>query len=294
MIRPTTQPGWAPATYCAAYPPHSSHGLEGTTSSSLFYSILYRSLKQLYLANAVAQIFLMQAFLGFEPTTVPFGVQVQENIFKGQDWQVTITFPRVGFCLVKMKQLGVATNAVTAQCALPVNMFNEKIYIFLWWWILLAAMLTVFSLLSWLLRFCCTSREANYVLKYINLADDLPPNDGRDASDFAFRFLWRDGMFLMRMIRINAGDVVTAAIVNRLWQRYLSRTQQGLLDPMTNVVRPNLAWTAGLEPGGKTDDSTMRVGHDDWDDKLGKERLFVGTEPSAPMAGEKTIPRTVV
>ncbi|KAL7061375.1 hypothetical protein AAHC03_010056 [Spirometra sp. Aus1] len=254
----------------------------------------YLSLKLLYLANAVAQMFLMQAFLGFEPTTLPFGVQVLENIFKGQDWQVTLTFPRVGFCLVKMKQLGVTTNAVTAQCALPVNMLNEKIYIFLWWWILLAAVLTVFSLLSWLLRFCCTSREANYVLKYINLADDLPPYDERDASDFALRFLRRDGMFLMRMIRINAGDVVTAAIVNRLWQRYLSRTQQGLRDPMTNVIRPNLAWTAGLEPGGKTDDSTMRVGHDDWDGKLGKERLFVGTEPSAPMAGEKTIPRTVV
>ncbi|VDK53457.1 unnamed protein product, partial [Dibothriocephalus latus] len=175
-----------------------------------FIVAAYMLVKLLYLVNAIGQLFLMQRFLGFHDDNRPFGFQVLDNIIKGHDWEMTMVFPRVGFCFTQMKLLGVQTNGVTAQCALPVNMLNEKIYIFLWWWILAAVIITFISLILWLIRLCSRSREANYVAKYIDLGDDLIPYDEQEAFRFASIFLRRDGMFLVRMIRLNAGEVVAA------------------------------------------------------------------------------------
>ena len=115
--------------------------------------LTYLIIKVLYLANAVGQMFLMQHFLGFNSST-PFGFSVLKDIVDGHDWQIFQVFPRVGFCYAEMKIMGVRENGVTAQCALPVNMLNEKLYIFLWWWILATAIITAAYLLIWAVRMC--------------------------------------------------------------------------------------------------------------------------------------------
>lgn len=219
--------------------------------------LTYLLIKMLYLANAIGQMFLMQHFLGFNSTSSPlFGLSVLKNIINGHDWQMTQIFPRVGFCYAEMKILGVRVNGVTAQCALPVNMLNEKLYIFLWWWILAVAIITAIYLLLWTIRICTKSREVDYIIKYIRFADDVPQFDERDVDDFALRFLRHDGMFLIRMVRLNAGDVVAAGVVNALWSRYQQRLEAGNRDPLTNNIRSNIGWSANLEKGG--DDTTVR------------------------------------
>ncbi|KAL5109368.1 Innexin unc-9 [Taenia crassiceps] len=219
--------------------------------------LTYLLIKMLYLANAIGQMFLMQHFLGFNSTSSPlFGLSVLRNIVNGHDWQMTQIFPRVGFCYAEMKILGVRVNGVTAQCALPVNMLNEKLYIFLWWWILVVAVITGIYLLLWIIRICAKSREVDYIIKYIKLADDVPQFDERDIDDFALRFLRQDGMFLIRMVRLNAGDVVASGVVNSLWSRYQQRLESGNRDPLTNNIRSSIGWSANLEKGG--DDTTIR------------------------------------
>uniref|UniRef100_A0A0X3PRR2 Innexin n=1 Tax=Schistocephalus solidus TaxID=70667 RepID=A0A0X3PRR2_SCHSO len=257
-----------------------------------FIVAAYMLVKLLYLANAIGQIFLMQSFLGFNNSDRPFGFQVLDNIIRGHDWEMTLVFPRVGFCFTQMKLLGVQTNGVTAQCALPVNMLNEKIYIFLWWWILAAIIITLISFVLWLIRLCSRSREANYIAKYIDLGDDLIPYDEHDAFRFATCFLRRDGMFLIRMIRVNAGDVIAAEVVNRLWERYLQRQKEGTRNPLNNYLVPPVGWNTPLEKGGNTDDPVVRNRAE-----AGKEQLYPPVEPHAPSApndGEKRNPRSIV
>ena len=172
--------------------------------------------------NAVGQLFVMQKFLGFNSTTVSvYGLSVLNDIVNGHDWQVTQVFPRIGFCYVRLKFLGTAVNAVTAQCALPLNMLNEKIYLFLWWWITAAACVTTFYLCLWIARFSTTGREARYIYKYIHIgASDFSRHEEREMSTFARQYLRQDGTFLIRMIRLNAGDQIAVAVVKALWQRY--------------------------------------------------------------------------
>ncbi|VDN20005.1 unnamed protein product, partial [Dibothriocephalus latus] len=63
----------------------------------------YVFLKVLYLLNSVGQMFLMQAFLGLPDA---FGLLALRNIIDGHDWQVTLVFPRVGFCYTPVRNLG--------------------------------------------------------------------------------------------------------------------------------------------------------------------------------------------
>ncbi|VUZ38982.1 unnamed protein product [Hymenolepis diminuta] len=214
--------------------------------------ITYLLIKILYLVNAVGQMFLMQHFLGFNTTTSPvFGLSVLRNMINGHDWQMTQIFPRVGFCHAELKILGVRANGVTAQCALPVNMLNEKLYIFLWWWILAAAVITSVYLFIWIFRMCLKRREVDYIVKYIQFAEDAPRYNIEDVDEFVCQFLRSDGMFLIRMVRLNAGDMVTAGVVNILWTRYLSRVNSPERDTLTNIRADN-GWKTNLEKGGNT------------------------------------------
>lgn len=199
----------------------------------------YLVVKVLYLINAIGQLVMMQRFLGFSAVTdLAYGFSVLRDIVNGHDWQVTQIFPRVGFCYVELKFLGVRTNAVTAQCALPLNMLNEKIYLFLWWWIMAAACITSFYLCLWIFRFSTRNREANYIFKYVQLSTDTFTHYGdKEVENFAHHYLRHGGIFLVRMVRLNAGEQVAAAVVKAFWERYRLANMDSLQRsfPLSNV-----------------------------------------------------------
>ncbi|KAL5109557.1 Innexin unc-9 [Taenia crassiceps] len=175
----------------------------------------YLLIKLLCLANSVVQLFLMQIFLGFKTTKVPYGLVVLHDLFEGKDWQSTLVFPRVAFCYVKVKNLGARANAVTAQCALPVNMLNERIYVFLW------------CLSIWVMYVVSCKSKTKYVERYLDMRTD--DADREEERLFATKFIRQDGEFLLRMIAINSGDIVAGDVIGALWQRY--RLKQGLKAP---------------------------------------------------------------
>lgn len=182
----------------------------------------YILMKLLYIANNVAQVILMQKFLGFNHTYVSFGSEVLQDIVRGRDWQETLIFPRITFCRTNVKHLG-TNNKLIAQCALPVNMLNEKIYIFLWFWMVAGALFTSISLVMWLFRMNVTSGQSKFIRQYLRMTEDYKRSQKYMVPSFVNGFLRKDGVFLLRVMSINVGDLVMSEVIKELWEIYKAK-----------------------------------------------------------------------
>ncbi|KAL7059421.1 hypothetical protein AAHC03_013696 [Spirometra sp. Aus1] len=197
----------------------------------------YLCIKLLYLANAIGQLYLIKEFLGYGDSMTGFMIQLTQSLIQGSDWRESLYFPRVAFCSVKLRHLGQADNRFLGMCALAVNMLNEKLYIFLWYWTLLVAICTGVSIVSWFLRLTIRRRKTRIIRKYLKLGpelepsesekelegDTLDPDDPRTVDKFVKEFLRLDGVFIVHMLNLNAGDIVTGEVIRLLWKAWLNK-----------------------------------------------------------------------
>ena len=52
-------------------------------------------------------------------------------------------------CILQLRKMGLNIHKYTVQCVLPWNLFNEKIYIFLWWWLVVVTAFSCLGFLVW-------------------------------------------------------------------------------------------------------------------------------------------------
>jgi len=79
----------------------------------------YLTIKMLYLANAVGQIFLLDAFLGSDFHL--YGVYIVDRLIRGQDWSYSERFPRVTLCEFEIRHQS-RVHQYVVQCALTINL----------------------------------------------------------------------------------------------------------------------------------------------------------------------------
>lgn len=113
-----------------------------------WYAARYYFCEILSFVNVVAQMFLLDAF--FEGEFMRYGLNVLEFTQLDQETRLDPMiriFPRVTKC--KFYKYGPSANIETidALCLLPLNIINEKIYIFLWFWFVFLATLTFIMLI---------------------------------------------------------------------------------------------------------------------------------------------------
>lgn len=78
-----------------------------------------------------------------------FGIDTLRDLMNTRFWDQTGSFPRVALCDFELRRMGSNQHRYTIQCVLRINIFNEKIYIFLWFWFFLISLLNLLSLLRW-------------------------------------------------------------------------------------------------------------------------------------------------
>ncbi len=143
----------------------------------------------------------------------------------GYDWHQSpgVTFPRVTMCDFNVRRLG-NLHRYTVQCTLPINMYNEKIYMFLWFWMLFVAIITAISLVTWLLRACMRTDRIRYVQNHLRMANRLETNDdARACEKFVKSYLRPDGVFLLRLIGHNTNQITVTEVVSALWDMWEKR-----------------------------------------------------------------------
>jgi hypothetical protein len=139
------------------------------------YFFQYVACEVLNFVNVILQIYLIDVFLGGSFSS--FGLDVMKhsemNPEERTDPMIRV-FPRMTKCSFNFYGSSGDVQKYDTLCILPLNVINEKIYIFLWFWFMLLAFLTFVALvlrvviiLSPRLRYYLISKRARLTDRYM-------------------------------------------------------------------------------------------------------------------------------
>ena len=178
----------------------------------------YLCIKLLYISNSIMQLMMLDYFLGYKKTYYFYGIHILLNMLKGEDWDSSDRFPRVTICDFNIRQHN-NVQTYTLQCALPINLFNEKIFTFIWFLLFVLAITTFFNFIHWFRKIVFVRRQVNFVKRELR-AMNVEHHELESAKKFTEHYLRRDGLLILRLISQNAGDIIGAEVLKGLWQSF--------------------------------------------------------------------------
>lgn len=189
-----------------------------------YVSMLYLITKLLYLLNVFGQFWLLNAFIGRGYTI--WGWTALKSLWTGQGWEDSPIFPRVSLCDFRVRRLA-NMHRYTVQCVLMINLFNEKIYLFLWFWFLFVGLSTIINFVycvSTMVPPSARQRSIRKLLKQAKLQELLEADEaGSLMGRFTNHALRPDGVLLLRFIEGHAGAIVARDLCAKLFTDYLQR-----------------------------------------------------------------------
>lgn len=176
--------------------------------------------KVLYIANVIGQFFILNLLLGAKYGS--FGYDLLSGKTHGEKWQDdnANTFPLVTMCDFNVRRLG-NVHRYSVQCVLPINMYNEKIYVFLWFWFLMVSVITVLNFLFWLVRSVLPWDKRRYITNHLATREIDVENKKFLVKRFV-SYLRHDGVFLIRLIGHNCNFLTTNDITAAIWDTWVN------------------------------------------------------------------------
>ncbi|CAF1430639.1 unnamed protein product [Adineta ricciae] len=194
-------------------------------------TIFYMFIKFIYLINIIIQLFSLHYFMKFD-----FDIKDLLRrflIYSNTVRHASLQFPTNVLCDFIVRFLGKNKHRHTVQCVLPINVFNEKIFIFAYLWLLLLLFCTVYNLfVQWMLflvfpnKMFETRRRVRQTLPRFSL-DENEENDTIEIYEyqsitkgFSERYLQCDGIVVMRLLTMNIDLVTMNDLLDDLWELY--------------------------------------------------------------------------
>ncbi len=183
-----------------------------------YLCVCYLSIKICFVLNAVGQLFMLDAFLGTNYHM--YGIEVVKRFVNKDDWTISERFPRVTMCDFQVRHMN-QLHRYVVQCVLPINLFNEKIFIFIWFWYAFLSVSTIISFFKWLWNLTFWPGQIQYVKRSLRASGCASNKKDRDIIEkFAAKYLKRDGIFIIRLIGNNIGHLVASEVLSGLWENY--------------------------------------------------------------------------
>ncbi len=123
-----------------------------------YYAFKYFFCEVLCLINVIGQMYLTDKF--FDGEFMSYGLNVikyTHKEFKYRNDPLVYIFPRMTKCTFHFYGSSGDVQKKDALCLLPLNVVNEKIYIFLWFWFVILSILTCLVIISRLFIFFAIS-----------------------------------------------------------------------------------------------------------------------------------------
>jgi hypothetical protein len=177
---------------------------------------IYILTRVMYLINSILQLFLLNTLLGHRGNAWFLDIDIMRSIFRhGNPLLDSPYFPRVTLCDVPIREIA-EIHRYTVQCALPINILNEKIFLALSFWF---SYLILHNILSFIILIF--QQLQNQRIDYIKrLATMIKGNKQDYLDNFTVRYLTYDGVFLLRLISHNSSELQTMKIVETMFANY--------------------------------------------------------------------------
>ncbi len=152
-----------------------------------------------------------------------YGFELFEYWSSDKDWTNSpgVAFPRVTLCDFNMRRLG-NVHPYTVQCTLPINMYNEKIYMFLWFWFVFVAIMSCLGFVQWVIRYLFRGDKITYLFNHLTSLQKIEHDaeETKKVDRFYGEYLRQDGVFLLRLIGHNTNNITVTDITGSLWDKW--------------------------------------------------------------------------
>ncbi|ETN87100.1 innexin unc-7 family protein [Necator americanus] len=206
--------------------PHRFLWMFNLPYSAFFVTSMYLCTKFFYLSNVCLQLLLMNKFLETDKYAW-YGLGAMVDLINGTTWEVSGVFPRVSLCDFDVRVMG-NVQEHTVQCVLVINIFNEKIFIFLWFWYLMLVVFTLGSFLYWLFVAVIPYPNRRFIKRHLEISEMPfdPIESDKDVRRFIDSYLKSDGVFVIRMLTLQAGVIFGTDLVLALWKSFFGIEEQ--------------------------------------------------------------------
>ncbi|XP_063728693.1 innexin unc-7-like [Symsagittifera roscoffensis] len=232
--------------------------------------------KLMYIAIIGLQLYSLCKFLGmnlifysFDPKT--FGDLILTHSF---EWREKELFPLVTYCnFTKQIEHGQEEKRFI-QCSMPNNIFNERYFVLVCYWLVALFALMVYSAFSWFNMIFLGMRRDVYVKNLIRVTEEFPKEEGsldkERLREFVSWYLQQDGIFVFRMIETNTSRVVASEIMCKLWEHFNSNYEE---------EKKHRRQKSGKKPPGRESSEMSNMGDDE---------EYDGYDPKSEVAGSST------
>ncbi|KHN74783.1 Innexin-3 [Toxocara canis] len=211
-----------------------------------YVSVLYIFVKLLYVLNIFTQFVILNNFLGTDYNL--WGFQTLRDLWEGREWLDSGVFPRVTMCDFKVRRLA-NIHRYSVQCVLMINMFNEKIYLFIWFWFLFVAISTLLNFLYCFATMLISSyreRTAAVLLSTYKL-DEESRMDTSIVRRFVHNALKPDGILLLRFVDMHAGGMAARDLCAQLFHDFYVSLESHY--PRTGDGQTTKSTSPGIDEG---------------------------------------------
>lgn len=202
---------------------------------------LYLFCKLLYLVNVVGQFVMLTEFLKFNYWT--YGFEVMEHLGASNKWVDIEHFPRVVMCDFEIRQMQ-NIQTFSLQCVLSINLFIEKIFAVIWFWLVILMVASFINFGMWCYDIFMSRRREHFVEKYlIILGENNSRKDRSLFKKFVQNYLRDDGVFLLRSVGNNSSEIILMDLIKDLWENFRKQNQKAPVDGNTVDGNGNAAGT---------------------------------------------------
>ncbi|CAD5218319.1 unnamed protein product [Bursaphelenchus okinawaensis] len=172
----------------------------------VFYYIIYTVVQA---TNAWLMFYWLNDLID-SPLYSFHGASVIASLLSGESWQESGHFPRITHCDVPRRMLANSPKQ-TVNCVLTLNIYYEKLLLFLWFWMLFVCLISSANCISWLMTMCTPARSQERIRAY------LACHAGSVYLDKFFRALGHDGVFVLHQLALNIGDLPASYVAMALY-----------------------------------------------------------------------------